>query len=77
MDSFHEPDEEQATPSISKREKEILKLIIKEYTTKEIAAQLFIGTSTVETHRKNLLKKLRVKNTAGLVRLAYETNLLA
>jgi DNA-binding NarL/FixJ family response regulator len=77
MDSFHNSGKTQETPTISKREKEILHLIIKEYTTKEIAAQLFIGQSTVETHRKNLLKKLRVKNTAGLVRLAYETNLLA
>ncbi len=77
MDSFHHAEEKLETPTISKREKEILRLIIKENTTKEIAAQLFIGQSTVETHRKNLLKKLRVKNTAGLVRLAYETNLLA
>lgn len=76
MDSFHATDIKEDNPSLSKREKEILKLIIKEYTTKEIASQLFIGTSTVETHRKNLLRKLRVKNTAGLVRLAYETNLL-
>jgi len=77
MDSFHSSDIKEEIPSLSRREKEILKLIIKENTTKEIASQLFIGQSTVETHRKNLLKKLRVKNTAGLVRLAYETNLLA
>lgn len=77
LDSYHNDDETEEIPSLSKREKEILKLIIKEYTTKEIASQLFIGQSTVETHRKNLLRKLRVKNTAGLVRLAYETNLLA
>jgi len=77
MDSYHSSELREETPSLSRREKEILKLIIKENTTKEIASQLFIGQSTVETHRKNLLKKLRVKNTAGLVRLAYETNLLA
>lgn len=77
LDSFHATDMQKEIPSLSKREKEILKLIIKEYTTKEIASQLFIGQSTVETHRKNLLRKLRVKNTAGLVRLAYETNVLA
>jgi len=77
MDSFHSSEVEEEIPSLSRREKEILKLIIKENTTKEIASQLFIGQSTVETHRKNLLKKLRVRNTAGLVRLAYETNLLA
>ena len=77
MDSFHSSEIEEEIPSLSRREKEILRLIIKENTTKEIASQLFIGQSTVETHRKNLLKKLRVRNTAGLVRLAYETNLLA
>ena len=77
MDSYHNVDEDEKSPRLSRREKEILKLIIHENTTKEIASQLFIGQSTVDTHRKNLLKKLRVKNTAGLVRLAYETNLLA
>jgi len=77
MDSFHATDVQEDIPSLSKREKEILKLIIREYTTKEIASQLFIGQSTVETHRKNLLRKLRVKNTAGLVRLAYESNIFA
>lgn len=76
MDSYHDPGQQEEFPSLSMREKEVLQLIIREYTTKEIASQLFIGQSTVETHRKNLLRKLRVKNTAGLVRLAYETNLL-
>ena len=56
-------DQVQVTP----REKEILDLIIKEYTTQEIAEKLFISTRTVETHRKNLLEKLNAKNTAGLV----------
>lgn len=77
MDSNPDTQKKDKYPCLSRREKEILNLIIQENTTKEIASQLYIGQSTVDTHRKNMLKKLRVKNTAGLVRLAYETNLLA
>ncbi len=53
------------------REKEILEYISKEYTNKEIASMLFISRRTVDTHRRNLLLKLDVKNTAGLVRYYY------
>lgn len=63
-------------PKISRREKEVLELIIKEHTTQEIANQLFISLKTVESHRSNLLAKLNVRNTAGLVRIAIENNLL-
>ena len=62
-------------PRLSAREKEILGLIIEEKTTQEIAQQLFIGFGTVETHRRNIMIKLGVKNTAGLVRTALEYNL--
>lgn len=62
-------------PRLSAREKEILGLIIDEKTTQEIAQQLFIGFGTVETHRRNIMIKLGVKNTAGLVRTALEYNL--
>lgn len=63
-------------PKITRREKEILKLIIDELNTEEIAKKLFISDTTVISHRKSLLRKLNVKNTAGLVRAAYEFNLL-
>lgn len=63
-------------PRISRREKQILHLIVWEKTTQEIAEELFISFSTVETHRKNLLSKLDVRNTAGLVRVALENGLL-
>lgn len=63
-------------PSLSRREKEILELIIDEYTTGQIAEQLFISFGTVETHRRNMLNKLGLKNTAGLVRTALEFDLL-
>ncbi|MEE9373418.1 MAG: helix-turn-helix transcriptional regulator [Saprospiraceae bacterium] len=61
---------------ISPREKEVLYLIAHEYTTHEIALELFISFHTVISHRKNLLTKMDVKNMAGLVRKGYETGLL-
>lgn len=61
--------------SLTKREREILTLIIEEFTTKEIAAKLFISDCTVETHRLKLIHKLGVKNTAGLVREALQHQL--
>lgn len=61
---------------ISNREREILQLIAFENSSKEIAQQLFISEHTVITHRKNLLHKMEVKNTAGLVRKGFEYGIL-
>lgn len=63
-------------PKLTTREKEILALIIKEFTTEEIAEKIFISVKTVESHRSNLIQKLGVKNTAGLVRVAFEKGLV-
>lgn len=63
-------------PSLSRREKEILGLILDELTTKEIAGKLFISVGTVETHRRNMLAKVGARNTAGLVRIAIEYGLV-
>jgi DNA-binding NarL/FixJ family response regulator len=63
-------------PKLTVREKEILHLIIQEFTTEEIAAKIFVSTKTVESHRSNLIQKLGVKNTAGLVRVAFEKGLV-
>lgn len=63
-------------PTLSRREKEILKLIVDEATTSEIAEKLFISIGTVETHRHNMMNKLNVRNTAGLVRVAITHGLL-
>ncbi len=63
-------------PKISRREKEVLTLIMQEHTTQEIADKLFISLKTVESHRSNLLNKLNARNTAGLVRIALENKLL-
>lgn len=54
--------------SLTEREEEILKYIAEEFTNKEIASKLFISPRTVETHRRNLIQKLKVKNTVGLVK---------
>ena len=61
---------------ISNREKEILFLIAHELTAKEIASLLFISTHTVDSHRKNLMEKLKVRNSAGMVRRGFESGLL-
>jgi DNA-binding NarL/FixJ family response regulator len=63
-------------PKISRREKEVLRLICEEFTTQEIADQLFISLKTVESHRSSLLAKLNARNSAGLVRIAIENELL-
>lgn len=62
-------------PRITQREKDVLKLIAEECSNQEIADRLFISLRTVETHKYNLLQKLNVKNTAGLVRLALSLDL--
>lgn len=61
---------------LTAREQEILILVCKEFSSKEIGEQLFISTGTVDTHRKNLLLKLGVSNTVGLVKYALKHGLL-
>ena len=61
---------------ISPQEKQVLQLIVSEYTTAEIARQLHISDDTVKTHRKSLFRKVGAKNVAGLVRRAFEIQLL-
>lgn len=63
-------------PDLTRRESEVLKLIVNEFTSQEIADQLFLSPRTVEKYRLQLLQKLKVKNTAGLVKIAMELNLL-
>jgi len=61
---------------ISPRELEVLKLIAQEFSNAEIAEKLYISIRTVDTHRRNLLEKLGVKNTAGLVKFAIQKGLV-
>jgi DNA-binding NarL/FixJ family response regulator len=60
---------------LTEREIEVLQLIAREFSNGEIAEKLFISIRTVDTHRRNLLEKLQVKNTAGLVKYAMEKGL--
>jgi DNA-binding NarL/FixJ family response regulator len=63
-------------PVLSPREKEVLILITKEFTTQEIANHLYLSANTVETYRQNLLRKLDAKNSAGIVAKAYQFGLI-
>ncbi|HMQ46515.1 MAG TPA: response regulator transcription factor [Saprospiraceae bacterium] len=60
---------------LTDREKEVLQLIVNEFTTKEIAEKLYISSCTAETHRLNIIHKLGVRNTAGIVREALRMDL--
>ena len=62
--------------SLSDREIEVLKLTCEELSSKEIADRLNISDRTVQNHRANLIQKLGVRNTIGMVRFAYEHHLL-
>ncbi|MEQ8473764.1 MAG: response regulator transcription factor [Marinoscillum sp.] len=59
---------------LTRREKEVLELIVKEYSNQEIADELFISVRTVDAHKRNLLEKTGCKNIAGLVVYALEHN---
>ncbi|MBS0031314.1 response regulator [Chitinophaga sp. 22321] len=61
---------------LTRREKEVLKLIAEEHSNQEIADMLYISLRTVETHRLNLTQKLAVKNTAGLVKEAMKRGIV-
>ncbi len=64
------------TKLLTSREREILQLISKEYTNKQIAEELFISERTVETHRKNIFRKTGTNNLVGLIKFAYANNLI-
>ena len=65
-----------ALPLLTRREREVLLLIADGLTSADIAARLFVSALTVETHRRNLLTKFGAGNTAALIRLAAQQQLL-
>lgn len=71
-----EKQEMKNTPVLSTREKEVLHLISEGLTNPQIAEKLFISLHTVDSHRKNLLTKFNVKNTASLIKTATQKGLL-
>jgi len=62
--------------NLTKRELEILRLISQAMSNKEIAKELYISDQTVSVHRKNIMRKLGVSNTAGLIKIAYDNSLI-
>lgn len=69
------PDEFLMKYRLTSRETQIIQMIKDGFTTQEIAQKLYLSALTINTHRKNIVSKLGVKNTAGLVRFAIENNL--
>lgn len=63
-------------PVLTRREKEVLLLIAEGLTNNEVAEKLFISTTTVDTHRKNLLAKFDARNTASLVKMAMQLQMI-
>ena len=72
----NEPDKTGEMISLTGREKEVLKLIVNELTNQEIAEKLFISSRTVDAHRRNLIAKTGVRNTAGLVKYAIRNKIV-
>ena len=62
--------------ALTKREKEIIHLIVQELSTIEIAQKLNISPGTVETHRYNIMRKLKVKNVVGITKFALKAGLV-
>ncbi|MDX1939299.1 MAG: response regulator transcription factor [Saprospiraceae bacterium] len=73
---FHLEDRFVKKYHLTKREMEILRLITHALSNKEIAKELYISDQTVSVHRKNIMRKLGVSNTAGLIKAAYEFSLV-
>ncbi len=70
MDEMNRPKDEQEL--LTERELDVLRLIAKEFSNKEIADKLFISERTVETHRKNIFRKTKTSSLVGLIKFAYE-----
>lgn len=74
--ALRKPHPENNLPLLTRREKEVLVLIAEGMTNNEIAQQLFISPATVDTHRRSLLIKFDAKNTASLIRMATQMQLI-
>ena len=76
LDRFSNSRKEKEEAHLTQREVEIIGLIEKEMSNKEIADTLFISERTVETHRKNIFRKTKTNSVIGLVKYAYEHKLI-
>ena len=70
------PETSEDIPRLTRREKEIIQLIAEGQTTYQIAEKLFISPLTVETHRRNLMRKMNASNAASLIKLALERSII-
>lgn len=70
VQAMKKPDWPEGIPLITRREKEVLVLIAEGLTNAEIAEKIFVSSTTVDSHRKNLLAKFEAKNTASLIKMA-------
>jgi len=68
--------DDQLLPVLTKREKQILEFISEGLTNNEIALKLFLNSTTIDSHRKNMLTKFNVKNTAALIKIAMSNHLI-
>src|ERR1043165_8621584 len=75
-EAVSKPEPNNDVADVTPREKEVLELVAKGNSTKQIADLLGISIRTVESHRINMLKKLKVNNTAGLIKKAIELKIL-
>jgi len=66
----------EALPVLTKREKEVLQMIAEGLTNPQIAEKLFVSQSTVDSHRKSVMTKIGVKNTASLLKFCVENELI-
>jgi DNA-binding NarL/FixJ family response regulator len=74
MSEMNQPEEK--SELLTEREREILKLITREFSNKQMAEKLFISERTVETHRKNIFRKTNTNTLVGLIKFAFEHNLV-
>jgi two-component system nitrate/nitrite response regulator NarL len=70
------PNKQEDQVKLTERELEILKLIVQELNNAEIADKLFISERTVETHRKNMIRKFNTKTIVGLIKYAMDHKLI-
>lgn len=70
-----EKKQKENTSYLTDREREILQLIVKEYTSKQIADKLFISEKTVNNHRSNILEKTGCRSTIGLIKFALKSGI--
>lgn len=72
LNQFNKEKQEAQRTALTQREKEVLELIVQEYTSKEIADKLFISKQTVDTHRINIMQKTGCKSLVGLIKYAIQ-----